>query len=397
LYRGLAALDKGPEGGIVAVSCASAGNCTAGGSYRSVPARQFGPSFYEPFVVSQVRGTWHKAEPVPGITTLNTAHSGVVSVLSCTGPGDCSAGGLYKAKDRPLGIFLVSEVRGRWQRARPAPGTAALNTGGQASIISLSCASPGYCSAGGFYTDRSNNAHGFLMTQVRGAWSKAQPVRGRLNGGLFGMVSSVSCAAPGECSAGGSYRDPTGTGQAYVVNEVNGVWRRAEPVPGIARLDKGKGASIASVSCRSPGNCSAVGAYVRRETAEGTALDTPFVVTEVHGRWGPARLVPGMAALNTGGNASFAMVSCASAGNCSAGGFYSDLRFQQPFVVSHVHGIWGKARRVPGVGAFGAGNYVGGGIVALSCPRAGRCGAIGDFVILRGNMSTGGLFVVSQN
>ena len=229
------------------------------------------------------------------------------------------------------------------------------------------------------------------MRQVHGAWSRAQPVEGRLNEGLYGIVSSVSCAAPGECAAGGSY------GQAFVVNEVNGRWQRAELVAGLARLDKGKGASIASVSCRSPGNCSAVGEYVRRETTEGTAFDTLFVVSEVNGRWGPARRVPGMAALNTGGDASFAMVSCASAGNCSAEGFYSDLRFQQPFVVSQVHGIWGQARRVPGIGAFGAGSYVGGQFTALSCPRAGQCGAIGHFVILRGNVSIGGLFVVSQN
>ena len=50
-----------------------------------------------------------------------------------------------------------------------------------------------------------------------------------------------------------------------------------------------------------------------------------FVVSEVNGTWGsrPMRS-PGTAALNHGGGAAIASVSCASAGNCSAGGSYRD-------------------------------------------------------------------------
>jgi hypothetical protein len=40
--------------------------------------------------------------------------------------------------------------------------------------------------------------------------------------------------------------------------------------------------------------------------------------------WGAAEEVPGTAALNRGGSAAIASVSCAAAGNCSAGGFYLD-------------------------------------------------------------------------
>ena len=40
------------------------------------------------------------------------------------------------------------------------------------------------------------------------------------------------------------------------------------------------------------------------------------------GSWGRAIGVPGLAALNTGGLAGVASVSCASAGNCAAGGDY---------------------------------------------------------------------------
>src|SRR5262245_50856686 len=53
------------------------------------------------------------------------------------------------------------------------------------------------------------------------------------------------------------------------------------------------------------------------------------------GTWGTAKKVPGSATLNTGGSAAINSVSCASAGNCSAGGFYKDSSgHQQAFVVS---------------------------------------------------------------
>jgi hypothetical protein len=42
------------------------------------------------------------------------------------------------------------------------------------------------------------------------------------------------------------------------------------------------------------------------------------------GTWHTAQKVPGTATLNKGGNAQVYSVSCVSAGNCSAGGYYKD-------------------------------------------------------------------------
>ena len=53
------------------------------------------------------------------------------------------------------------------------------------------------------------------------------------------------------------------------------------------------------------------------------------------GVWGRAIEVPGSGALNKGGNASVNSVSCALAGNCAAGGSYTDgSAHSQAFVVS---------------------------------------------------------------
>ena len=64
---------------------------------------------------------------------------------------------------------------------------------------------------------------------------------------------------------------------------------------------------------------------------------------------------PGLAALNTGDAAAVTSVSCPSAGNCTAGGFYQtnvldpdDALPVEAFVVNHASGKWGQAAEVPG-------------------------------------------------
>src|SRR6266705_231217 len=111
---------------------------------------------------------------------------------------------------------------------------------------------------------------------------------------------------------------------------VAGAWGSATEVPGTAALNKGGVAGVISVSCASAGNCGAAGNY-----ADGSGHQQVFVVDEKNGTWGTAREAPGTATLNKGGFASFDSVSCATAGNCGASGFYTDgSRHGQAFVVS---------------------------------------------------------------
>src|SRR6516225_8846990 len=100
---------------------------------------------------------------------------------------------------------------------------------------------------------------------------------------------------------------------------VSGTWGTAQEVPGTASLNVGGFAAVTSVSCATAGNCSAAGYYV-----DGAGDQQVFVVTEVNGTWGTGRGIPGLATLNSGDNAAVTSVSCATAGNCSAGGQYAD-------------------------------------------------------------------------
>ena len=154
-----------------------------------------------------------------------------------------------------------------------------------------------------------------MVSERNGVWGQAIEVPGlaALNKGGAAGVGSVSCASAGNCAAGGSYL--AGNQQGFVVSERNGVWGQAIEVPGLAALTQGRPASVRSVSCGSAGNCAAVGFYRHRP-----AHDQGFVAIEKNGVWGQAVEVPGLAALAKGGQAVVSSVSCASAGNCAAGG-----------------------------------------------------------------------------
>jgi hypothetical protein len=189
----------------------------------------------------------------------------------------------------------------------------------------VSCAAAGNCSAGGYYTDSSGYQRAFGVSERNGAWGTAHQVAAALNTGGYAQIDSVSCAAAGNCSAGGWYQLPSGHYQAFVVNEANGTWGPAQKVA--AALNKRGFAGVDSVSCGSAGNCSAGGYYTPRPNHSQA-----FVVNEANGTWGPAQKVA--AALTAGGSAAIESVSCASAGHCSAGGFLSDSSGRlQAFVI----------------------------------------------------------------
>jgi hypothetical protein len=328
------------------VSCASAGNCSAGGSYSSSSGDQAAA-----LVVSEKNGIWG----APRAVVRSRAPAGNAALAatdtgSCASAGNCSAGG-YLEGSGPRHAFIVDETDGSWGTAQQVPGLARLSHYSD-NIASVSCGAASNCSAGGDYTDRSASSLAFVVSEKNGRWGTAQQVPGT---GKDAGIASVSCASEGNCSAGGG----EGSG-AFVVSEKDGIWGTAQQVPGTY-----KGSWITSVSCASAGNCSAGGSYTDRSGAVEV-----FVVSQKDGTWGTALPVPGSARLNTGGNAEIVSMSCASAGNCGAGGDYAGP-YARVFVVSQKDGIWGTAQPVPGV-AF---------LNAVSCGSAGNCSAVGDYYV----------------
>ena len=98
-----------------------------------------------------------------------------------------------------------------------------------------------------------------MVSPVNGTWGEAKEVAATLNTGRSAVINSVSRGSAGNCSAGGQYGDSSGHAQAFVVSQVHGTWGKAKEVPGTAALSTGGGAATNSVSCASAGNCSAGG------------------------------------------------------------------------------------------------------------------------------------------
>src|SRR5204863_1718109 len=124
----------------------------------------------------------------------------------------------------------------------------------------------------------------------------------------YASVSSVSCGTAGNCAAGGYYYDASGREKAFVVSETNGTWGTAIEVPGTATLNAGGAASVNRVSCATDGNCAAGGSYT-----DAQGFVQAFVVDETSGTWGTAIEVPGTRVLNLG-KASAHSISCSVGG-----------------------------------------------------------------------------------
>ena len=272
---------------VVAAGAAAvcAGLLTGAGSAPAAAARAGAPG---------VR--WGTAVEVPGLAALDAGASAEVSSVSCASAGNCAAGGRYGQVSGGSQAFVVSETHGVWRTARevPLPST----SGGSAAVTSVSCPSAGNCTAGGYYPIPAgpfavpgSNSQGFVVSETHGVWGTPQvpPGLAALNVGDFATVSSVSCASAGNCGAAGSWTseddrtdDNPGLPNPFVAAEKNGHWGTVH-VPSSAKLQLYQSEQIwaNAVSCPSAGNCTAVG------TAAGFGA-WGFVVREVHGTWGTA-------------------------------------------------------------------------------------------------------------
>ncbi len=338
-------------GGTPLLSCASAGNCAAGDFYWT--SSQSGA-----FVVSEKNGTWGKARKVRSTPTA----------ISCPAPGDCTAA-LARG-------YLLTERHGTWRKAFPVPGLAALRHGQPTEFGVISCPSPGNCTAARSYQDPAVNSRSFVITKRNGIWGKAQPVTSRQGAGL--AIAALSCPSAGNCVAGGYLYTLAGREEAFAVTETHGTWGTAESLPGTLKLEAG----IDQLDSPAAGACSAAGL-----SGVGRGLVQPFVSTEKNGTWRTAQTITGA---GPGPSPALGSLSCAAAGNCVLAGAIGVRGGIQAASAVQVNGRWGPARVLRGMLALDRRHDST--IDAVSCPARSRCTAVGSFGIL----VSGHLFVTAQ-
>jgi hypothetical protein len=328
---------------------------------------------------ASARVGWGRAEEVPGLAKLNAGGNAGVGPVSCWRAGYCAAAGSYTDVAGHSQGFVVDENHGVWGRAEEVPGLGKLNAGGGAGVMTLSCGRAGGCSAGGYYHDSKGNQQAFVVSQAKGHWQAAEevPGSGKLNVGGLARVGTISCSSAGNCAAGGYYQtfNPPGTGynsfQAFVVSERGGRWAKAEPVPGINKINPPpyENGGTLSVACASAGNCAAGGYWWGIPCAPGTAVcPRGFVANELKGRWdeltqprngGPIRAI-----------ACWRAGDCMAVGSTDTNGDTNPIDYI-PFAETETNGHWGKAKVFTSV--------TGGVIKTLSCPSANYCAMAGTF------------------
>jgi hypothetical protein len=112
-----------------------------------------------------------------------------------------------------------------WATGVLAPLPADAQTNPAVELHALDCAAADGCSAVGRYTTNGGNRVGLLLTEANGTWT---PVTATLPAGAdtdpIAALATLSCPSAGNCSAVGSYRDTSGNTQGVLLAETSGTW-----------------------------------------------------------------------------------------------------------------------------------------------------------------------------
>ena len=336
-----------------------------------------------PALSARAGGAWDNPSAIPNAASLNLGGSATIDALSCSSVGYCSAIGDYASSSTTSQVFVATETNGTWGPAVAVPYYSTLNQkGAVVQPLVISCSAPGDCSFGGGYTDTLGAVHGFLGIELNGqvgdAWSIPLPSTSSSTD-LGSTVLTLSCPSNTFCSAGGLYQDSANHTQAFVANEINGSWRSPIEVPGSQTLNAGDTAFITSMSCPSLGDCTASGAYT-----DASKNEVPFIVTANNATWGNATELSGVAALGTASKVVPNDVSCPIASACTMVGTYTDASGKtQSFTADASVGVWGAVTPVTSATT----GLTSSSLASVSCSSPGNCLAGGQYVDTAGHLN----------
>jgi hypothetical protein len=92
--------------------------------------------------------------------------------VSCASAGNCTAVGTYfdSSSGNSQGL-LLTQTAGTWATGTEAPLPANAASTPAVKLLSVSCASAGNCTAVGTYIHSSGSRQGLLLTQTAGTWA----------------------------------------------------------------------------------------------------------------------------------------------------------------------------------------------------------------------------------
>lgn len=145
--------------GFDGIACASPGNCSLGGQYRDSAGA------YQGFLANEANGVWSQAVemaiPTGGVSS---GKNGGVVAVTCPSIGECQASGSYLDSGGNYQAVTLSEVNGVWQRGTKVnlPGSAT-SVGVDGGIYAIVCPSPASCIGVGSYLKGGSTYEGFTV------------------------------------------------------------------------------------------------------------------------------------------------------------------------------------------------------------------------------------------
>jgi hypothetical protein len=205
----------------------------------------------------------------------------------------------------------------------PVPtGSDAPATNPHELIQTEACATAVSCVGAGSYADAGSNTRGLLTALKGGTWSSVEaPLPSDAKANPEPAFFDTACGSSGSCYAVGGYKNNSG-GSGPPVNGLietysGGAWSATEaPVPSNAVGATSSHTWLKSVSCPAPGNCVAVGSY-----ATGPSTTAGLIETLSGGQW-TAMEAPQVSDANTSNEVALAGVSCPAPGSCVVDGIY---------------------------------------------------------------------------
>lgn len=193
-----------PAAHFSAVSCPTRSHCVAVGAYTTRGLDD------EVMAAVEVRGRWQRATQIRMPANASGQPVADLYSVSCSSARDCVATGSYADKQAQSYPLIVSYSRGRWQRATGLtrlPG-GAKRAGQSATLNAVSCTAHS-CTAAGSYENTRGVVLAMVVARARGRWGRAVRIRlpsGAASGSaqdatLFG----IACHGTRSCTAAGSY------------------------------------------------------------------------------------------------------------------------------------------------------------------------------------------------
>jgi hypothetical protein len=232
------------DGVLEAVSCVSATNCTAVGSYGTPASSALGLPLAEHWNGSTWKVQYPPAPAGSGDSTLYGVSC--PTATSCTAVGSWQTGQGYAA-------FIERGSGSSW-----TVGTGSLPAGATGGGLSaVSCTSSSACIAAGAYTGGSAGTGGrpLAMRYSHGSWTASQPpIPATRSGGLTGISCVLTPAGVSDCTAVGV---ATLNANNALAEYWNGRQWAQQPTAAPA-----SGKTLAGVSCAADGTCTAVGSQL---------------------------------------------------------------------------------------------------------------------------------------